>query len=205
MKIKLCGFREKKSLQAAIAQNCDFIGFVFCEKSPRFISPNDAQKIASLVPKNITKVAVVVNVSFDFLEEIAQKLHPEFFQFHGNESLEFLQEVKLKFPQVKIIKAFKISAKSDLEAVARFENVADLFLFDGKSAGSGEKFDWSILKGFSSKKNWLLAGGLDVNNIAEAVRETGAKMIDISSGIEEVRGEKSVKLITEFLGKVNSL
>jgi phosphoribosylanthranilate isomerase len=204
MRVKLCGFKEEKTLQAAIKENCDFIGFIFYEKSPRFVSVDDAKKLARIVPSHIAKVAVVVDADFNFLEEISQKFSPEFFQFHGSESPEFLSEVRKKFPQIKIIKAFKISDKSDLEKISAFEKVADLLLLDGKNAGSGEKFDWEILKNFSARKDWFLSGGLNADNISHAIKTTGAKMIDISSGIEEIRGQKSPQLIAEFMAKVRN-
>lgn len=204
MKVKLCGFKEEKTLQAAIKEKCDFIGFIFHKKSPRFITVDDAAKLAKIVPASIAKVAVVVDADVDFLTEISQKFSPEFFQFHGSESPEFLREVRKKFPQIKIIKAFKISEKKDLDKISAFNEVADLFLLDGKNAGSGEKFDWEILQGFSPHKNWFLSGGLNARNICDAIKITGTKMIDISSGIEEIRGQKSPQLIAEFMAKVRN-
>lgn len=203
MKVKLCGFTDKKSVAAAIAQKCDFLGFVFCKKSPRFIVPENAAIISVQVPSSIAKVAVVVDPDFEFLEKISQKFAPDFFQFHGKETLEFLQKSREKFPKIKIIKAFQITEAKDLQQVKNFENCADLFLFDGKNAGSGEKFDWKILQNFSCEKDWFLSGGLNVENIDEALKITGAKLIDISSGIEKIRGEKSVELIAELMQKIN--
>jgi phosphoribosylanthranilate isomerase len=202
MKVKLCGFTQRSSLLSAIDAKCDFIGFVFCEKSPRYITPQDASILAADIPSSISKVAVVVNPDFNFLEEINQKIAPDFFQFHGQEDVNFLSEVKKKFPKTKIIKALKILDSSDLEVVKDFENIADLFLFDGTNPGSGKSFNWEILKNFSSKKDWFLSGGLNSTNLDEAIRITGAKMIDISSGIEKSRGEKSSELIQELMTKV---
>ena len=208
MKIKLCGFTEAETLKVAIEQKCDFLGFVFYEKSARNISLKSAVKISALIPQSIAKVAVVVDADFNFLQQIAEEFSPDFFQFHGQESVQFLQQVRQKFPQIKIIKAFKISAKEDLELVKDFENHADLFLFDskihGEIGGSGKQFDWKILQNFSSKKDWFLSGGINASNIEEAVRISGAKLIDVSSGIEEIRGKKSAKLITELMALVNS-
>jgi phosphoribosylanthranilate isomerase len=208
MKIKLCGFTEEESIKTAVAQKCDFLGFVFCQKSVRNITPKNAAKISAQVPKDIAKVAVVVDAEFSFLDQIATEFAPDFFQFHGQESVQFLEQVRQKFPQIKIIKALKISEKKDLESVKDFENHVDLFLFDskvsGEIGGSGKKFDWKILQNFNSKKDWFLSGGINVDNIVEALEITGAKMIDISSGIEEIRGKKSSKLIEEFIIKLRS-
>ena len=204
MKVKLCGFSEESSLQVAIAEKCDFLGFVFVEKSPRFITPKKAAAISTQVPPSIAKVAVVVDADFDFIAKIVKEFSPDFFQFHGLETVDFLKEFHQKFPKIKIIKAFRIADLQDLEAVADFENIADIFLFDGKDAGSGKKFDWKILQNFSSKKDWFLSGGLNIENIDEALKITGAKMIDLSSGIEKIRGEKSPQLIKEFMKKIRS-
>jgi phosphoribosylanthranilate isomerase len=158
MKIKLCGFTKKESLQVAIAEKCDFLGFVFCEKSPRYITPQDASSLASLVPSTIKKVAVIVDAPFSLLEEIVTNIEPNFFQFHGTENIAYLEKVRKTFPNVGIIKTFKIKSVEDLDAVKDFENYVDFFLFDSSSGGSGKQFDWKILQNFSSKKiGFLLA------------------------------------------------
>lgn len=209
MLVKLCGFTEENSVKVAIAQKCDFLGFVFYEKSPRYITPQNAAKISRQVPPNIAKVAVVVDCDFDALEKISQEFSPDFFQFHGSESLDFLEAVRRQFPQIKIIKAFKIFDSQDLERAQDFENCADYFLFDskivGEVGGSGKKFDWKILENFNSKKDWFLSGGLNIENIEEALKVTGAKMVDISSGIEKIRGQKSLELIEELMKKIESI
>lgn len=203
--IKLCGFTEATSLQAAVAQKCDFLGFVFCKKSPRFITPENAQIISADVPRNIKKVAVLLDATLEFLNEITQKFSPDFFQFHGEATIEFLEKAHEKFPHIKIIKALNINSAKDLEQIKNFENYADFFLFDSKNSGSGEKFDWKILKNLSSKKPWFLSGGLNAGNIKEALETTGAKLVDISSGIEKVRGQKSSELIIELTNQIREL
>lgn len=201
MKVKLCGFTDLESVKTAISLKCDFLGFVFCPKSVRKITPENAAKISADVPASISKVAVVVDPSLDLLNEIYQTLSPDFFQFHGAETPEFLKEIRKKFPRAKIIKGFGISDRADLEQIKNYEEVADFFLLDGRKAGSGEKFDWQILQDFNSKKDWFLAGGLNSENLCEAVKITGAKMVDVSSGIEKIRGQKSSELIKEFMKK----
>jgi phosphoribosylanthranilate isomerase len=209
MKVKLCGFTEENSLKVAIANKCDFLGFVFYDKSPRYITPEAAARIAALVPPSIAKAAVLVDPSEEFLQEITQKFHPDFFQFHGNETPDFLKKVSQKFPQIKIIKAVRISSREDLEQTKNFEDCVDFLMLDskikGELGGSGKSFDWTILQNFHSKKPWFLSGGLNVNNIEEALKISGATMIDVSSGIEEIRGKKSPKLINEFMKKIRDL
>lgn len=199
MKIKLCGFKEEESLRAAINADCDFLGFIFVKKSPREINLETAKKLAKIIPAKIAKVAVVVDADFGFLEKIINEFQPQYIQFHGQETVEFLTNFKKNFPQIKIIKAFKISNKDDLNQIKNFEKIADLFLLDGKNAGSGESFNWKLLQDFRINKDWFLSGGINVKNLQEALAKTGARMIDISSGIEEVRGEKSIKLINELV------
>ena len=205
MKIKLCGFKEEGSTLAAIKAGADFIGFVFNENSPRNIDLNAAEKLVKIIPQNVDRVAVVVDVEMVFLEQIIAKISPNYIQFHGNEAIEFLEKFRQKFPQIKIIKAFKIAAKEDLQRVQDFKNIADLFLFDGKNPGGGLAFDWNILREFNCAKSWFLAGGLNINNIKEALEKTGAPMVDISSGIEEIRGEKSPKLIKQLMEELKKI
>lgn len=209
MLVKLCGFSDKVTIDAAISNGCNFLGFIFFDKSSRNITPKNAALISKNIPSSVAKVAVVVDASFEFLEEIVREFSPDYLQFHGDENIEHLQSVKNKFPQIKIIKAFKIKDKSDLDKVNDFSQVADLFLFDSKveneSGGTGQKFDWNLIKDFESKRDWFLSGGLNIDNIEEAVKITGANMIDISSGIEESRGKKSTILIANFMNKVKEL
>jgi len=202
MLVKLCGFSEEISLKSAIKYGCDFVGFVFYEQSPRNISISKALELSSLIPANIHKVAVVVKPCLDFLDKIALEFSPDYIQFHGNEDVDYLERFKQKFPKIKIIKAFSISCFDDLNRVEDFENVVDLFLFDSKVAGevggSGKSFDWTILNSLKTSKMWFLSGGLNKDNLAQAVKTTGAKMIDISSAIEEKKGVKSSLLIEDL-------
>ncbi len=209
MLVKLCGFRDEITIDTAISSGCNFLGFIFCDKSPRNITPKNAALISKNIPNSIAKVAVVVDASFDFLAEIVENFSPDYFQFHGDENIEYLHFIRKKFPNIKIIKAFKIKDKSDLNRVNDFSEVADFFLFDSKvnneSGGTGQKFDWNIIKDFKSKKDWFLSGGLNIDNIEEAIKITDVKMIDISSGIEKTRGQKSSTIIKNFMNRVKEL
>lgn len=201
MKIKLCGFSEEKSLKAAIQSNCDFLGFVFYDQSLRNISIAKAKELFSLIPDSIKKVAVIVDPGVELLNKIAD-LKPDYIQFHGNESPEFIKNFQHSYPNIKTIKAFRISEKKDLQAIEKYDFV-DLFLFDSKvkneMGGSGQKIDWSILKDFRTNKEWILSGGLNINNIDDAIKETNATFIDISSGIESGKGVKSIQKIEELM------
>lgn len=211
MKVKLCGFTEGKTVTAAIANGADFIGFVFCPKSPRYVDPSRVAEISRMIPPTVSKVAVFANTDLEVIKKVYQNLAPQYFQFHGSETPKFLQKIREIFPKVRIIKAFKISTRQDLKEVRVFEAVSDMFLFDSKPktandplGGSGHAFDWKILFGFRSRRDWFLSGGLDVTNALAAAKITGANFIDISSGVEKTRGEKSVELIEQLMKKVKT-
>lgn len=203
MQVKLCGFTELEPLEYAVSKGCHFVGCVFVKDSIRFVSLSDSKVISSKIPKSIKKVAVVVNPTFDYLNQINQFFLPDIFQFHGQEDPEFLKEVRHQFSNIKIIKAFPISEKFDFSSISSFDKVSDYFLFDNKTSGSGEIFDWKLLLGRSFSKPWFLSGGLNIKNLQSAIESTGASLIDISSGIEEVRGRKSLKLIDELMKKIH--
>jgi len=210
MKVKLCGFSDQQSVVAAVAAKADFIGFVFCPKSSRYIDPEKVAEISKIVPPTIFKVAVFANNDLSVIKKVYQNLAPQYFQFHGSETPGFLQKVREIFPKVKIIKAFSIADRNDLKQVRFFEPMSDLFLFDSKAqssqanGGSGKPFDWKILFGFRSRRDWFLSGGITADNFSDAVKITGAKMIDVSSGIEKIRGQKSLELIEQLMKKAKN-
>lgn len=208
LQIKLCGFSEVDSIDFASQFSIDFIGFVFYPKSPRNVNISDLAQITKNIPKNIKKVAVLVDASDAQIAKIIQELKPNFLQLHGDETLERLQEIKKLF-NIPIIKAFRIASKKDLEEVGSFENIADYFLFDAKTndekGGSGKNFDWNILKDLKTQKPWFLSGGINGDNLPEAIKISGAKMIDLSSALEEVKGIKSKRMIKQFIQKLEDL
>jgi phosphoribosylanthranilate isomerase len=211
MKVKLCGFTEATSLAAAIANKADFIGFVFAPNSPRYIDPEKVAELARIVPPTINIVAVFANTDLEIIKKVYKNLNPQYFQFHGSETPRFLDKIREIFPKVKIIKAFKIANRQDLKDVRNFESVSDMFLFDSKPktlneplGGSGQAFDWKLLFGFRSRREWFLSGGIDITNALAAAKITGARAIDVSSGIEKTRGEKSVELIEQLMKKVKT-
>lgn len=209
IKVKLCGFTQQYSLEAAIKCKCDFVGFVFHNPSPRNITLTKARELSPTVPTNIAKVAVVVDASDDMLQKINDNLNPEIYQFHGHETIQYIEQFKKKFPDKKIIKAFAVESKKDVTNSKNYEAICDYFLYDSKSnnnfGGTGTTFDWSIFQEETPNKKWFLSGGLNVNNIAEAITTSQTEMIDTSSGIEEFKGQKSIKLIQELMQKVKSL
>lgn len=207
IKVKLCGFKEKVDVDLAVSLNVDFIGFIFHSSSPRNITPEKAKEISVNIPARIKKVAVVVSAEDKKISEIISHLKPDYLQLHGNETPERTAQIRKIF-SIPVIKAFPIGSAQDLLRVKDYEKEADLFLFDSKinsySGGTGISFNWKILQGLKTTKKWFLAGGLNINNIEKAIEESRAPMIDISSGIEEVRGIKSQKLIKELVNNLKN-
>ena len=205
MKIKLCGFTELKTIKTAIDHGCDFLGIVFVKNSIRYVNPEESKKLSSIIPNNIHKVAVVANETLENLQIINQNFQPNFFQLHGEENVEYIENLRKKFPNILIIKAISISEKNDLNKIKNFENYVDYFLLDNKNPGSGKAFKWEYLKDFKPAKPYFLSGGINLLNLDEAIKIANPEFIDVSSGIEEIRGLKSSKLIIEILQKIKSI
>lgn len=205
MKIKLCGFTELKTIKTAIDYGCDFLGIVFVKNSIRYVNPEESKKLSSIIPNNIHKVAVVADETLENLQIINQNFQPNFFQLHGKEDVEYIQNLRKKLPNIAIIKAISISEKNDLDKIKNYENYVDYFLLDNKNPGSGKAFKWEFLKDFKPAKPYFLSGGINLLNLDEAIKIANPEFIDVSSGIEEIRGFKSSKLIIEILQKIKSI
>ena len=207
IEIKLCGLKEPSHIEAAFSLGIKYLGFVFFEKSPRFLRNDSAKSLISLTPPGIIKVGLVVNPSDECLNSISG-LNLDMIQLHGSESIDRVKEIKSKF-HFSLIKAIGIKEKKDLDLVERYSEVADHLLIDAKPSsndslpgGNGIKFDWTILEKRSWSFPWFLAGGLNANNITEALRITKAKKVDLSSGVEDSNGRKSINKITSFVKKI---
>jgi phosphoribosylanthranilate isomerase len=204
MKIKICGISTIESAIAAESAGAEYIGFVFFEKSPRNVTPKQAAEIATHLKNETKKVALVVDASDEFLENILREFNPDFIQLHGKENGARTLEIKNKFGK-KIIKAISVESADDLKKAEEFKAIADYILFDAKPpknsvlpGGNGVSFDWNILKNFSGDYNWILSGGLNTQNVSEAIKLTHAKFVDVSSGVESSAGVKDLEKIKEF-------
>ena len=202
--VKICGLSSPETLLAAIEAGADMAGFVFFEKSPRHIDLETARTLGLLAEGRIGKVALTVDADDAALREIIDALAPDYLQLHGKESPARVAEVKARFG-LPVIKAAGVATAADVEAARTYEGVADIILFDAKPApdapvpgGAGVAFDWTLLRGVTAK-DWMLSGGLDPNNVAEAIRRTGARAVDVSSGVERERGVKDVAKIAAFV------
>ena len=207
--IKVCGINDEISMNTALKCKVDYVGLVFYPNSPRYISINLSRKLLKLRNKTTKIVALTVDPNDDFLKEIKKIINPDYIQLHGNENSRRCLEIKHKI-NIPLIKGINVRNEIDLVRRNReFEDICDILLFDAPSealpGGNGKKFNWNILKDFKSKKKWMLAGGLNIENIENAIDITKAPAIDISSGLEIRKGQKDPKLIEDFVFKCKSL
>lgn len=208
--VKICGLTTPQSVSAAIECGAAYIGFVFFAKSPRNISPEDAAVLAQSIPESVKKIGVFVDPSDELLKEITDLAFLDILQLHGSESVERVTEVRARY-DVAVIKAIAVASLDDLALARTYEDSADLLLFDAKApkdfdtelpGGNGLSFDWQLIRGNEWKIPWMLSGGLNTDNIAEAIATSGASMVDVSSGVEDAPGIKSPIKIKNFLSAV---
>ncbi|QGH36465.1 phosphoribosylanthranilate isomerase [Gracilibacillus salitolerans] len=195
VQVKICGLQNEEAIQAAAGAGADFIGFVFA-KSKRRVTKEQASKLARFVPSHVKKVGVFVNESIETIQEIAYDVGLDYVQLHGDESPAFCQEVGLP-----VIKAFEVRQANDLDNIADYD--CAYYLLDSPAGkyrgGSGETFDWSIAKEYDFlNKKILLAGGLKVGNIEDAIKEVSPAGVDVSSGVE-TDDEKDLNKIKAFI------
>jgi len=204
-RVKICGLSTAQSLDAAIKAGAGYVGFVFFEKSPRDVSVETARSLAIEVPPGIAKVALTVDASDETLEQITDAVPLDMLQLHGSESPDRVAEVRGKFG-LPVMKAIGISDADDVGKIDLYLPVADQLLVDAKPpkagdlpGGNGMSFDWRLIANRRWSKPWMLAGGLTPENVAEAIALTGAKQVDVSSGVQSVPGQKDSDLIARFL------
>ena len=207
---KICGLSDSAAVAAAVDGGARFIGLVFYPPSPRSVSPKRAGELAQTVPADISRVGVFVDPDDDLLDSVFASLRLDFVQLHGSESPARAAEVKAR-TGAGIIKAIKLAAPADLAAAASYCAVADWILFDAKApqtlagalpGGNALAFDWRMLAKQSELTGglpWLLSGGLHIDNLAKAVRISGARSVDVSSGVESAPGKKNPELVRRFL------
>ncbi len=207
--IKICGITSEKDLKAAQQLGANFVGFVLVEKSKRFINLKKLELLSKIVSKPLKSVALLADPSDDLLEKLLSKSKVDYIQLHGAESPERVEEIA-KITKVPLIKAIGVEKNSDLLNIRYYERFADYMLLDSKikdsgplKGGRGISFNWNIIKGFNFNKPWFLAGGLNANNVIDAMKVTGAKMLDVSTGVETNPGKKSFDKMRKFIGRVN--
>lgn len=200
--IKICGIRTPDAFDCAVEAGASHIGFAFIEKSPRNISPADAQKLAARTNR-ITTVALTVDASDDTLQAIAETLKPGLWQLHGTETPDRIRNIRARFG-IPVMKAISFTGVASTEDARRFESVADWLMFDAATGGSGETFDWKLIANEKWSKPWFLAGGLTPETVASAIYQNRPTGVDVSSGVEKTRGNKDCGLIASFISKART-
>lgn len=203
--VKICGLSQPAHIHAAVEAGARFLGFVFFPKSPRAVTPEVASDLAALVPVGVARVGLFVNPDDAWLAQVLAIVPLDIIQLHGAETPERVAQVKEQFG-LPVMKAVGISGPDDLGQLTDYGLVADMLLVDAKPpkdadlpGGNGLAFDWRLLVGRHWLCPWMLAGGLTPDNVAEAVRLTGAPVVDVSSGVESAPGIKDSQLIADFV------
>jgi phosphoribosylanthranilate isomerase len=203
--IKICGLTTPEALDVALAAGADMVGFVFFAPSPRHVELATARALGERVRGRALKVALSVDAGDDELAASVDALKPDMLQLHGTESPDRVLAVRRRFG-LPVMKAVPIAEHNDLAAVRRYDSVADRLIFDARATraatrpgGLGRSFDWRLLEGVMTAVPFMLSGGLDAGNVAEALRITGAPGVDVSSGIERALGEKDLDKIRGFI------
>ncbi len=209
IKVKICGIRTPEALSAACDAGASFVGFVFYPNSSRYIDPAAARDLIKLVPEGVKSVGLFVNPTDRDLETILGQVPLDMLQLHGDETPERLEQICVS-SELPVIKALPVFNKDDIEKAGHYEDIADWLLFDAKAApgqygGTGKSFDWALLQGQKFKKPWMLSGGLDAGNVAEALRILSPNAVDVSSGVESTTGIKDLLKIKAFIEAVKTL
>jgi len=203
--VKICGIRDREALDAATNGGADYVGFVFYPPSPRSIEPETASTLAGQTTAKC--VGVFVNPTDEDLVRVLTRVKLEYIQLHGSESPDRLMEIR-RLSGLPLIKAVPVSGPDDITAAKAYEEIADMLLFDAKPpksmagalpGGNALRFDWDLLAYAAFALPWFLSGGLDAAVVSEAIRRSGARAVDVSSGVEDRPGIKSPIKIRAFL------
>ena len=203
--VKICGLKTPDALDAALDAGADMVGFVFFPPSPRNLGIEAARALGERVQGRAKKVALSVDATDAELDRAVEALKPDMLQLHGKETPERVVAVHSRF-QLPVMKALPIEARADLAPIRVYEKVADWLLFDARApreatrpGGLGKTFDWTLLENLDLKISFMLSGGLDADNVAEALRITRPPAVDVSSGVERAPGEKDPEKIRDFI------
>lgn len=204
-RVKICGLTQPEHMRAAVAAGASYVGLVFFEKSPRNMTLTAARETALAVPEGVAKVALTVNATDAYLDAIFATVPIDIWQLQGAESPERVAAVQARYG-LPVMKAVGVSGPDDLPALDLFGTVADMLLVDAKPpkdaklpGGNGLTFDWRLIAGRQWTRPWMLAGGLTAVNVAEAIAATGARQVDVSSGVESAPGVKDPQKMQAFI------
>jgi phosphoribosylanthranilate isomerase len=210
--VKICGISTPAIIDAAVDAGASHIGLVHYAPSPRHVELEQAAALRRRVPAHVKVVLLLVNAEPALTIQALQTVQPDIVQFHGNEAPEWLRAVRQASGR-PVWKAVGVRDAAGLGTSQRYVGAADLLLYDAPAValpagalhgGTGTRFDWTLLSGFDHKAAWGLAGGLDPANVADAIRGTGASLVDVSSGVESAPGVKDVDKISAFLKAATS-
>jgi phosphoribosylanthranilate isomerase len=208
--IKICGLSTPETIAAALDDGASHVGFIFFPKSPRNVTPELAGKLRRAAEGRAQAVAVTVDATDDFLDQIVAAMQPDMLQLHGKETPARVAEVRERF-NLPVMKALSISAPEDLMPIQGFVGVADRLLLDAKApkgselpGGNGVSFDWRLLAALDPGLDYMLSGGLNPGNVADAIRIANPPGLDVSSGVESSPGVKDVALIAAFFAAVRA-
>lgn len=206
MKIKVCGMRDQSNIEEVVALQPNFIGFIFYEKSPRFVAEQLDEEYIKSIPQNIKKVGVFVNASPGYIVDTVKKYDLQYAQLHGNELPDMCRSLRQK--GINIIKAFSIDENFNFNMLNNYKSFCDMFLFDTKGAnhgGNGVPFNWNILSKYDNEKPFILSGGIGPDNI-ESVIELSKKIriygIDVNSLYETEPGVKDVTKLEKLFSQI---
>jgi phosphoribosylanthranilate isomerase len=203
--VKICGITTPDAIDAAVTAGAVYGGLVFHPKSPRYVTLEQGRVLADRMRGRLKIVALITDMEDAGIEALVTAVRPDFLQLHGGESARRTAYIRGKFG-VPVIKALAVAEAPDLAAAAEYEHTADMLMFDARPpkgaqrpGGHGAAFDWKILGGRTFTKPWFLAGGLDPDNVARAIELSGAKQVDVSSGVESAPGVKDSARIAAFI------
>lgn len=205
IRVKICGLRTVADVAAAAAAGAAYAGFVFFAKSPRHLTIAQARELAIAAPVGLAKVALVVDADDAALDAIIEAVPLDMLQLHGHETPDRVAEVRARYG-LPVMKAVGVADEGDLAAVFEYSTVADQLLIDAKPpkgatlpGGNGLSFDWRLVAQRRWLRPWMLAGGLTPDNVAEAIRLTNARQVDVSSGVESAPGVKDAARMAAFV------
>lgn len=205
IRVKICGLTTPEQVAAAAEAGAAYIGLNFFSRSPRYIAAEAARELALAAPPGVAKVALSVDADDELLDEITAQVPLDMLQLHGHETVERVTEVKARYG-LPVMKVIGVADAADLAQIAVYEAVADQILVDAKPpkgadrpGGNALAFDWSLIAGREWAKPWMLAGGLVPGNVAEAIARTGARQVDVASGVESAPGIKDADLMRAFV------
>jgi len=206
--IKICGLKSQEAIDAAIKNGATHIGFVFFAKSPRYVTLAQAAALREHIGERAQAVAVVVDADNLMLDELVHQVKPDILQLHGQETPRRVAEIKKRY-QLPAVKAIAVHDKSDLQNLTPYHGIADRILFDAKPpkeaalpGGNGISFDWKVLEGLDFDMDYMLSGGLNAQNIHQALTLTKPGGVDVSSGVESAPGVKDIALIDNFFAAI---